>query len=172
MNEAAGQRCAARKVLVACLGNPDRGDDGVGAMVARLLESRLPDDARLVVRSGDMMALLEDWAGCDAVVCVDAAATMGAPGRIHRIDLARDEAPANGPLASSHAFGLADAIRLGDALGERPATIIVYAVEGACFDGGAPMTAAVATAVGEAARRVIAEVRRLRQSGIETTASA
>ncbi len=32
---------AARTVLVAALGNPDRGDDGAGAEVARLLEGRL-----------------------------------------------------------------------------------------------------------------------------------
>ena len=95
------QRRTACKVLVACLGNPDRGDDGVGAAVARALAGRLRDGAALVVRSGDMLALIDEWTGFDAVVCVDAAAPMdaplGAPGHIRRVDLARDELPVAAP---------------------------------------------------------------------------
>jgi hydrogenase maturation protease len=154
-----------RKVLVACLGNPDRGDDGIGAAVARVLAGRLPDGVGLAVRSGDMLALIDDWAGFDAVVCVDAAAPMdaplGAPGRIHRVDLARDDLPPSAPVSSSHAFGLMDAVRLAGTLSNAPPTLIVYAVEGVCFDGGAPMTAAVAAAAEDVARRVVDEVRRL-----------
>jgi hydrogenase maturation protease len=150
-----------RKVLVACLGNPDRGDDGIGAAVARVLGGQLPDAAALILRSGDMLALIDDWAGCDAVVCVDAAASLGAPGRIHRVDLARDDLPPSAPVSSSHAFGLMDAVRLAGTLSNAPPTLIVYAVEGVCFDGGAPMTAAVAAAAEDVARRVVDEVRRL-----------
>ena len=92
-----------RKVLVACLGNPDRGDDGLGAAVARALAGRLPDGVGLAVRSGDMLGLIDDWAGFDAVVCVDAAAPMdaslGTPGRIHRVDLARDDLQPSAPVS-------------------------------------------------------------------------
>jgi hydrogenase maturation protease len=150
-----------RKVLVACLGNPDRGDDGVGPAAARALVGRLPDGASLIARSGDMLALIDDWAGFDAVVCVDAAASLGAPGRIHRVDLARDDLPPSAPVSSSHAFGLMDAVRLAGTLSNAPPTLIVYAVEGVCFDGGAPMTAAVAAAADDVARRVVDEVRHL-----------
>ena len=71
---------AARKILVACIGNPDRGDDGIGPLVAAKLEGQLPGDAALIVRRGDMLALAEDFAGCGALVCVDAAAPMSSPG--------------------------------------------------------------------------------------------
>ena len=117
----------------------------------KALAGRLPADAALLARSGDMMSLIEDWAGFDALVCVDAAAPMGAPGRIHRIDLAMDELPTDMSFTSSHAFGLAETVRLARTLELAPQDIVVYAVEGCCFDGGAPMTADVAAAAGEVA---------------------
>jgi hydrogenase maturation protease len=167
MNGMAGQRATARKVLVACVGNPDRGDDGIGAMVAAALIGRLPADTTLLARSGDMMSLIHDWAGFDALVCVDAAAPMGAPGRIHRIDLAMEELPAGMAFTSSHSFGLADAIHLASALQCAPQDIVVYAVEGRCFDGGKAMTAEVAAAADEVAQRIVDEVDRLRQPRLE-----
>ena len=115
--------------------------------------------------SSDMLSLIEDWAGFDALLCVDAAAPMGVPGRIHRIDLTTDELPPNTSFTSCHAFGLGEAIRLARTLQRAPQDIIVYAVEGCCFDGGAALTAAVTAAASEVARRVIAEVGHLRQSG-------
>jgi len=151
-------------VLVVGLGNPDRGDDAIGAMVAKALAGRLPANVALIARGGDMMALIEDWAGYDALVCVDAAAPLGVPGRIHRIDLTKDELPAEMSFASSHALGLADAVRLARVLQRAPQDIIVYAVEGRCFEHGAPMTAEVSAAAEEVAHRIIAEVGRLQQT--------
>ncbi len=161
-----------RKVLVACLGNPDRGDDRIGALVAEALSGRLPPDVALIVRSGDMLALIDDWEGSDAFVCVDAAAPMGLPGRIHRFDLARDELPAEMAVASSHAFGLAEAIGLARMLGRAPRDIVVYAVEGACFDVGAAVTFEVAAAADRLVDRVVAEVARLRQQSLTAARAA
>jgi hydrogenase maturation protease len=158
MSGGVAQQGAARKVLVACLGNPDRGDDGIGALVARLIDGRLPTGAVLLRRSGDMLALLEDWAGFDAVVCVDAAAATGRPGRIRRIDMARETLPTDKVSVSGHAFGLAEAIKLARTLGSAPAHIVVYAIEGKCFDTGALMSAEVEIAADDAARRVIDEI--------------
>lgn len=156
-----------RKVLVVGMGNPDRGDDGVGALVARRLAGRLPADVSIVVRSGDALSLIEDWAGFDALVCVDAAAPVDTPGRIHRIDLASDELERDVSLASSHAFGVAQAIELARTLGLAPRDMIVYAIEGVCFEGGAPIAPEVLAAAADVAGRVAAEVRRLRQAVAE-----
>ncbi len=150
-----------RKVLVAALGNPDRGDDGLGAAVAQMLAGRLPAGAEVVARRGDVLSLIEDWAGYDALVCVDAAASEGEPGRIHRIDLATDELPTELSFTSSHAFGLAEAIDLARVLELAPEDIVVYAVEGRRFDAGAPMTPEVLSAAAEVVDRVAAEVCRL-----------
>ena len=155
------------RILVLGLGNPDRGDDAVGPLVARRLAGRLPPDVRVATRSGDMLALIEDWSDCDALVCIDAAAPAGAPGRLHRLDLAADDLPRDPGPASSHGFGLAEAVALARALGRAPARIVVHAVEGACFDGGAPPTPCVAAAAEAVVERVVAEVARLRHAGAE-----
>jgi len=153
---------ADRKVLVLALGNADRGDDGIGALVAAKLAGRLRADVALRTRAGDMLALLDDWSGFDAVVCVDAAAPHTAPGRIRRIDLASDELPPGLWAASSHAFGFAEAVALARTLDRAPRDIIVYAIEGRGFEPGAPLTCDVAAAADDAADQVIAEVERLR----------
>lgn len=152
---------AAGRVLVIALGNPDRGDDGIGPAVAARLEGRLPPGVALLVRRGDLLGLIEDWAGVAALVCVDAAAPLGEPGRIRRLDLATDELTRELSLASSHGFGLAEAVELARVLGLAPLRIVVYAVEGCRFTGGTALSAAVAAAVAETAERILAEVGRL-----------
>jgi hydrogenase maturation protease len=167
MSKPADQQSIRRKILVVCLGNPDRGDDALGAIVAQKLSGRLPADVALILRSGDTLCLIEDWTGYDAVICVDAAAPMGTLGRIHRIDVRADELPPNMAVTSSHALSLFDVIHLACALGCAPRDIIVYAVEGFQFDAGAPVTAAVAASAAEAARRVMAEVDTLLHRRVE-----
>jgi hydrogenase maturation protease len=150
------------KVLVVGIGNPDRADDGAGALVATRLAGRLPSDVTLMTRRGDILSLMQDWAGFDAVVCIDAAAPMGVPGRIDRIDAGAGELPHELSFASSHAFGLGETIALSRTLGSLPGRVIVYAVEGAAFEGGAAMTPEVRTAAAEVADQVVAEVGWLR----------
>jgi hydrogenase maturation protease len=150
------------KILVAAIGNPDRGDDGIGILVASRLSGRLPPDVALTIRSGDILSIIEDWAGFYAVICIDAAATIGVPGRIHRIDAAAGGLPVDLSFPSCHAFGLAEAIALGRALHSLPETVIVYAIEGNCFEGGATVTPAVSLAAGQVVEAIVAEVNRLR----------
>lgn len=157
-------RAPTRRVLVACLGNPDRGDDGIGPLVGEKLEKQLPASAELIVRRGDMLSLIDDFAGYDAVICVDAAAPMGSPGRIHRIDLASEELPRELLSASTHGFGLADAIELARSLNRAPHRIVIYAIEGASFDAGADITPAVAAGADETTRLAAAEAIRLSAS--------
>lgn len=159
------RRDARRKVLVIGLGNRDRGDDGVGVLVARSLDGRLPPDVAIAARSGDVLSMIADWTDFEAVICVDAAAPMTEPGRIHRVDPASGALPPQIGLTSSHAFGLSEAIGLARTLHMAPREIIIYAVEGACFDAGAPMTPAVVAAVSTAADCIVAEVGRLRCEG-------
>jgi len=154
---------APRRLLVVCVGNPDRGDDGLGPLVAKALTGALPADVRLACANGDVLGLIPEWSDVDGMICVDAAALLTTPGRIHRFDLATTELPVDMAPPSSHALGLAEAIALARALEQAPRQIIVYAVEGAEFGGGAAMTRAVAAAVDEVAGRIVAEVERLRE---------
>lgn len=156
------QDSAPRKVLVIGLGNPDRGDDGIGLRVARELAGKVPANVAVIARRGDPLSLIEDWTGFDCVVCIDAAAPLGLPGRIHRIDLSSAELPRDVRFTSSHALGLAEAIELARTLRLAPQQIVVYAVEGGSFGSGAPLTPAVAAALAVVVDRVVAEVGRLR----------
>lgn len=153
------------RVLVVGLGNPDRGDDGAGAAVVKRLGDKVPDGVTLTTRTGDLLAMLGEWSGFDALICVDAAASLGAPGTVHRFNLA------DGPLprelsapSSSHALGLADALAMGEVLGRLPPTVIVFAIEAETFETGVALSTEVASALDPVARLVRAELRRLRQT--------
>ena len=150
-----------RNVLVVGIGNPDRGDDGIGPLVVRQLAGRVAPSITLIERTGDALALIEDWAGRDAVVLVDAAAAGTAPGRVHRIDLLEEDLPTDLARASTHAFGVADTVGLARTLDLLPASVIVYAVEGANFEPGAALSPEVAAAAEEVVSRIAAELREL-----------
>lgn len=150
-----------RNVLVVGIGNPDRGDDGIGPLVVRQLAGRVPPSITLIERTGNALALIEDWAGRDAVVLVDAAAPGTAPGRVHRIDLLEEELPTDLARTSTHAFGVADTVGLARTLDLLPASVIVYAVEGANFEPGAALSPEVAAAAGDVVSRIAAELREL-----------
>ncbi len=140
--------------LVIGVGNFDRGDDGAGRAVARLLADR--DDSGLVVResSGEATSLLDAWAGFDDVVVVDACLGAGPPGSIHCI--AADEAARVATLrhASSHALGVADAIGLARVLGALPAHLVIYAIEARRSAEGEGLSPEVDRAVREVAALV------------------
>ena len=120
-----------------------------------VLAGRVPPEVTIIERAGDMIGLLEDWTGRDAVVLIDAAAPITTPGSIHRIDLLREPLPIGLSLASTHAFGVADAVALARALGQLPERLIVYAVEGCRFEPGAPQSPEVVAAAEEVAARVV-----------------
>ena len=158
------------RIMVIGIGNPDCADDGVGLSVASRLTGRLPSGITLVTRSGDILGLVPDWAGCHRLVCVDAAAPMGQPGRVHRFDATDRNLPAGASLTSSHAFGLAEAIAIARELHLLPAAVTVYAIEGSRFDTGEQMTPEVAAAVDQVAELVIEEVSAWRMVEIEASA--
>lgn len=160
------------RILVAAIGNPDRGDDGAGGLVAARLAPRLPPGVALLVRHGDVLPLAEECAGFDALICVDAAAPAATPGRIHRIEVGGGVLPREVSVTSSHAFGLAEALALAHALGSLPETVTVFAIEGTSFEGGAAVTPAVVAAAAEVAEAVLAEIGRLWQSHREVAVDA
>jgi hydrogenase maturation protease len=102
--------------------------------------------------------LLDAWAGLDLVVIVDAVSSGAAAGTVHRVEAGEGPLPRELGLASTHAFSVPDALELGRALGRAPRRVVVIGVEGAAFAMGDPVTPAVAAALDEAARAVLAEL--------------
>ena len=135
------------KTLIIGIGNPDRGDDAAGRLVAARLREQLPGEARVVESEGEATQLLACFAAADQVILVDAALSGAAPGTITRF--AADEAPL--PAArfgiSTHGFGLAEAIELARTLGRLPRRCVVYAIEGRNFAPGDRLSPGVEAAV-------------------------
>jgi hydrogenase maturation protease len=133
---------------IICCGNPDRGDDGVGPLVA----GRLRDfGVEAEIRSGEALDLIEAWSGADNVVVVDAVQTDASLGTVHLWDGQKASYPADESV-STHGLGVASAIRIARVLGRLPERLQVYGIEGRRFEPG--------TEVSPELRRVVEHVVR------------
>ncbi|MCB1496280.1 MAG: hydrogenase maturation protease [Bauldia sp.] len=147
-------------VMIVGIGNPDRGDDAVGRLVARRLRAMVGPGVAVVEHDGEAASLLDRLAGARTAFLIDACVSGAPPGTARRIDLGTDAGilPDLQFGLSTHGFGLAEAIALGRALGSLPPRAIVYAIEAGSFETGGGLTRAVADAVGTVAKQVAEEV--------------
>jgi hydrogenase maturation protease len=91
--------------------------------------------------------LIEAWQGAEAIWIIDAVSAGGRPGELHRLDASAQPLPAALFGVSTHRIGLGQTIELSRALGTLPPRVIVHGVEGADFDTGARVSAAVTPAL-------------------------
>jgi hydrogenase maturation protease len=145
----------ARGALVVGVGNAWAGDDAAGLLVARIVRERAPG-VQVIEHEGEPTALLEAWEGAALAVVVDATSGGGRPGEVRVMDATDAPLPAAFTGTSTHAFGLAEAIELGRALGRSPGRLLVVGVEGARFEAGAEPGPEVAAALEGAADQVLA----------------
>lgn len=148
---------ARRRVIALCIGNPQRGDDGAGRAVARALRA-LIDGVDIIEEEGEATSVLARLEGADAAFIVDACVSSQAPGEIRRFDLGEGAIPSTAFGASTHGFGLAEALELARALGALPPRCVVYAIEGEDFSIGAPLSPRVAAAVEVVADRLRGDI--------------
>jgi len=146
-----------RRVVALCIGNPQRGDDGAGRAVARALRDSL-GGVEIIEEEGETTRVLAQLEGADAAFIVDACVSGQPPGVIRRFDVGAGRLPQTAFGASTHGFGLAEALEVARALGALPPRCVVYAIEGAIFDIGASLSPAVATAVEIVASRLRADI--------------
>ncbi len=149
-----------KPAVVIGIGNPYRCDDGIGpAAAAALDELRLPY-AEVVTADGEPAALIEAWSGRELAMIIDAVrCEPSTPGRIWRSTDA--DLSGSAAAASSHALGIPDALRLGQALGRVPGRLVVFAVEAARLDLGAGLSPAVSAAVPRVVQAVLGELAAL-----------
>jgi hydrogenase maturation protease len=138
-------------------GNPARGDDAAGPLVAQRLRS-LGIDAQVFTLDG--LSLFQSWHDLDDVLVIDAVVTGSKPGtifewRADQLKLDRMNFP-----ASTHSFGLGEAIELGRALGCLPRRLRVVGIESRDFTPGHPPSPPVAEAIGAATERIANTFRR------------
>jgi hydrogenase maturation protease len=146
------------RCIVLAIGNPDRGDDAAGPAVAQHLRTLLPLGVEVVTHSGEATALIVQMEGAASAFVVDACTSGAPPGTIHRFDVSAAPLPDVALGLSTHGFGLATAIELAHTLGHLPRRCVIYAIEGASFETGAPLSPPVAVGVAEVVGRVRAEI--------------
>ena len=108
-----------QKPLVIGLGNPLRGDDGFGVLVARQLLDRNDIDCQIL--HGNATEILAAWHDYARVLILDAMDIKGeAPGTLRDIDLTKEALPARFFTSSSHGMGIYEALELGKVLDDCP----------------------------------------------------
>ncbi|HZZ84343.1 MAG TPA: hydrogenase maturation protease [Anaeromyxobacteraceae bacterium] len=148
-------------ILVLCLGNRLRRDDGVAWRVADLLERDPPAGAAVVRTSLSGLKLLDEMEGFERVVLVDAIQSgRRAPGTVLSFDA--EELP-RAPGPTPHVLGLSSSLTLARSLGAPvPGRVDVVAVEiadASTFEEG--LTPEVEAALPAAARAVFEALARL-----------
>ncbi len=148
----------ASKVKVICVGNPSRGDDGVALRVAEHLRDTGPADVEVVTRTGDIMGLVEEWAGVGATVLIDATRSESSPGTITRLDLTEQGVPL-GSTTSTHGTGVAELVEMSRVLGRLPGKVVFYGIEVGNVAQGDELCNECAEAAERVAARVVEELR-------------
>ncbi len=140
-------------MLILCCGNPERGDDAAGILVANRLKE-LSIATQLC--TGEPSALLQQWHGAHDVLLIDAVVTGSPAGTIHVWNASETRLP-HQPSHSTHGFGVALAIELARKLGSLPQRLTVFGIEAGNFDLGAKPSPAVQEAVKVLTDRIAAE---------------
>ena len=160
-----------RKTLVAGLGNPILGDDGVGWRVAEAVaESLAAANGRIQAVEVECFALgglslMEHLIGYEKVIIIDSIQTRdGRPGQVYH--LALDDLPdfSTGHTTAAHDTSLQTAMRLGRTMGvDLPDDVIIVGIEAHhVYDFSEELSPGVAAAVPEAARAIL-ELLRINQ---------
>ena len=150
----------APSTLVIGVGNAERGDDGIGLLIADRLAARRLDRVETKQQTGEALSLIAAWEGHDDVVLIDAASSGATPGTVYSFDAVKEELPERRFTASSHGFGLGQALELARALDRLPARCRVFAVEGEDFDHGVGLSPALTTAVDDIVTQISAALAR------------
>jgi hydrogenase maturation protease len=136
--------------LILGLGNPLRGDDGVGAAVVAALQERdLPSSVTVEDVGTPGLELVLLWQGYHRVLIVDAAEMRLEPGTWRRFRLEEAALPfADVSLQGTlHGVGLAESLALAQALDMLPPEMVIFGVQPAHSGWSASLSKVVRTAV-------------------------
>jgi hydrogenase maturation protease len=138
------------RAQVVGIGNPERGDDGVGAEVARLVEARQLAGVQ-VTHHREPVELLEETLDADIVVVVDAVSSGATAGTVTVRDVHDDPLPDKAGTGGTHAVGLGPVIELARALGRLPRRLVIVGVEAGAVGTGNDLTTPVRASMEKAA---------------------
>ena len=144
-------------MLVIGLGNPDRGDDIAGILVARALAE---GGVNAIQHCGGTLDLIEIWEQAAEVIVVDAVFSGAVPGTLHVWNAQTTTLRRDFIGSSTHGFGLADTIELARTLDRLP-ELIVYGIEAAQFIANTPPSPQILAGVERAIDHIASHVRKL-----------
>jgi len=147
-------------VLVLGLGNPLRGDDGVGPrLVEELTRRRLPEGV-MALDGGtgglDLLQVLEGW---QRVVVVDAADVGREPGQFVRFTPDQARLAQAAERFSLHHAGLGEVLALANALGRALPHMVIFGVQPAEVGWREGLSPAVETALSALVDAVLEEIK-------------
>lgn len=152
----------ATRVLVACVGNPLRGDDGFGFAVAARLEGCLPEGVDLIETGIGGLAIIQHlMEGYGGLVIVDAVERKAAPGTVFVLvpEVPKVAEPTleewQAQYADAHLAEPSRMLRIAQAAGVLPEHVLVVGCQPATYDDFAEgLSPQVAAAVPIVTRRV------------------
>jgi hydrogenase maturation protease len=128
------------KVLILGIGSPF-GDDSLGwqaidGLIERGLEQMLtPHEVKMEKADRPGALLLERMRGFDCVILIDALLGGYEPGRVRALNI--EEIAQGDSLLSGHGLGVAEALALGEVLGDLPGELHVLGIESGGFESRA-----------------------------------
>lgn len=145
------------------VGQDWRGDDAVGLLVVRYLQSRLPSSIIIRESPGFALDLLAAWQDAEAAILVDAVHSQVKPGTIYHFDAHCEPIPLEiFPSTSTHGWGVAEALALGRILRQLPPYLSIYGIAGKNFGLGMSVSLEVREAIVTVADQVIKELSSLK----------
>jgi hydrogenase maturation protease len=146
-------------VLVLGLGNPLRGDDGVGPrLVEELTRRRLPEGVMALDGGTGGLALLQVLEGWQRVVVVDAADVGREPGQFVRFTPDQARLAQAAERFSLHHAGLGEVLALANALGRALPHMVIFGVQPAEVGWREGLSLAVETALSALVDAVLEEI--------------
>ena len=145
--------------LIVGLGNPLRGDDGVGVRVIQtLMAEALPEGVEAVEGGTQGLGLVSLMEGWRRVILVDAANVGQPPGGFVRFTPQEARLLGGDQRLSIHNAGLRDALLLAETLELLPDEIIIYGMQPANLDWDDNLSPQVEAKMPELVRAILDEL--------------
>ncbi len=157
--------------LVIGLGNPLRGDDGLGVRVAQMLATQLatqalPSNVEVIDGGTQGLGIVNLMEGWPRVIVVDAADVGRPPGQFVRFTLDEAHLLGNDRHLSVHDAGLRDALLLAQALKMLPPAVIIFGMQPARLEWNNPLSQQVEAMLPKLVAAVLAEATTFHRSRV------
>ena len=149
-------------VLVLGLGNPLRGDDGVGpAVIEALRQVELPPEVELMDGGTAGLGLLTAISGRRHLLVVDAAEMGRPPGTVEVFSPREGALEKSEDSLSPHQLGLAEVLEVAGRLELAPQTVKIFAVQPDRLDWGQELGPAVRNSLSQVVSAIREELNDL-----------